>query len=153
MTRVFATASLTSADIAPAFPLVQAAFPELDFAAWRVFVARLLGEGEGARAGAVGLRNEAGYLCGLLIYRAERHLRHGEVLRIDVFTALDVTGEAAAVNALLIAAEAKASELGCSTTHILIDGAQRCLAETLARAGHRSEAKLFCKELAATRPN
>ena len=106
-----------------------------------------------ARSGAVGLRNGAGYLCGLLIYHAERHLRHGKVLSVDLFTALDVTGVAAAANALLTAAEAKAAELGCSATHILIDGAQRYLAETIAKAGHRSEAKLFCKQLAATPPN
>jgi hypothetical protein len=152
MTRVFTTASLAPADIPPAFPLVQAAFPGLDFGEWRTFAARLLGEMEGARSGAVGLRNEAGYLCGLLIYRTERHLRHGKVL-VDLFTALDVTGEAAAANALLTAAEAKASELGCSATHILIDRAQRHLAETIAQAGHRSEANLFCKHLAATPPN
>lgn len=153
MTRVFTTASLAPADIAPAFPLEQAAFPGLEFGEWRMFAARLFGEAEGARSGAVGLRNEAGYLCGLLIYRAERHLRHGKVLSVDLFTALDVTGEAAAANALLTAAEAKASELGCDATHILIDGAQRCLAETVAKAGHRSEAKLFCKQLAAMPAN
>jgi hypothetical protein len=153
MTRVFTTASLAPADIAPAFPLVQAAFPGLEFGEWRMFAARLLGEAQGVRSGAVGLRNEAGYLCGLLIYRAERHLRHGKVLSVDLFTALDVTGEAAAANALLTAAEAKASELGCDATHILIDGAQRCLAETIAKAGHRSEAKLFCKQLAAMPAN
>jgi hypothetical protein len=153
MTRVFTAASLTSADSAPAFPLVQAAFPGLEFGPWRTFAARLLGEAEGARSGAVGLRSEARYLCGLLIYRAERHLRHGKVLRVDLFTALDVTGEAAAANALLTAAEAKAVELGCSATHILIDGAQRRLAETIAKAGHRSEAKLFCERLAAAPPN
>src|SRR5581483_1568140 len=144
MTRVFTTQSLTAADIAPAFPLVQAAFPGLEFDEWRMFTARLVGEAEGARSGAMGLRNEAGYLCGLLIYRAEPHLRHGTVLSIDLFTALDVTGEAAATNALLTAAEAKASELGCSATHILIDIAQRRLAEAIAKAGHRKEATLFC---------
>jgi hypothetical protein len=152
MTRVFTTASLTSAEIAPAFPLVHATFPELDFAAWRSFATRLLSETECA-AGAVGVRNEAGYLCGLLIYRADRHLRHGKVLSIDLFTALDVTGEAAAGSALLTAAEAKAAELGCSATHIVIEGAQRALVESFAKAGHRSEAKLFCKRLATMPPN
>ena len=153
MTRVFTTASLTPAEIAPAFPLVHATFPELEFQAWRSFATRLLSEREGVLAGAVGLRNEAGYLCGLLIYRADRHLRHGKVLSIDLFTALDVTGEAAAGSALLTAAEAKAMELGCSATHILIDGAQRALAESFAKAGHHSEARLFCKQLAVTPAN
>jgi hypothetical protein len=153
MTRIFTTASLTSAEIAPAFPLVHATFPELDFAAWRSFATRLLRETEAARAGVVGLRNEAGYLCGLLIYRTDPHLRHGKVLSIDLFTALDVTGEAAAGSALLTAAEAKAAELGCSATHIIIDGAQRSLAESFAKAGHRSEARLFCKQLAAAAPS
>ena len=153
MTRVFTTASLTPAEIAPAFPLVHATFPELDFTAWRTFAAHLLGDTASARIGAMGLRNEAGYLCGVLAYRAERNLRHGKVLSVDLFTALDVTGEAAATKALLTAAEAKAAELGCSATHILIDATQHRLTETIAQAGHRNEAKLFCKQLAAMPAN
>jgi hypothetical protein len=97
--------------------------------------------------GAIGLRNEAGYFCGL-IYRADRYLRDGTVSTIDIFTALDLINDAAATNALLHAAEEKApAQLRCGRI-FESDPTQGSLAKRISRAGHRSDGRLYCKQVA-----
>jgi hypothetical protein len=148
MTRSFATATLTSDDVALAFPLVHAAAPDITLERWQSFAKPLVDVLVPQPAGAIGLRNEAGYFCGLLTYRTDRDLRYGTVLTIDLFTALDVINDAEATNALLQAAEEKARQLNCAATLIRIDPAQKSLAKRIARAGLGSEGKLFCKHVA-----
>jgi hypothetical protein len=147
MTRSFSSFALAPEQTAVVFPLVHAAIPEITLDAWRGF---LRAQGEGA--GALGLRNEAGYICGLLLFRAEHDLRHGRLLAINLFIALDLVNEEEAASALLHAAEAKARELGCAATHIRVDAAQKSLAQRFSAAGYRNEADLFCRAIGAELP-
>ena len=127
------------------FPLVNATAPEIDLARWRSFVGPLTDGAASAGSGAIGLRNGAGYVCGLLIYRRERDLRHGAVLAVDLFVALDLVNDHEATEGLLQAAEIKATELHCGAMHIRSDATQRKLSNRLAAAGYRKKASLFCK--------
>jgi hypothetical protein len=149
MAKSFSTFALTAEQIAVVFPLVNATAPEIDLARWRSFAAPLTDGAAHPSSGAIGLRNEAGYACGLLIYRVERDLRRGAVLAIDLFVALDLVKGDDATRALLQVAETKASELHCSALHIRSDLAQKALCDRLTAAGHRREASLFFKEIAA----
>jgi hypothetical protein len=148
MVRAFTTSSLAAADVDVAFPLIHAALPDVTLATWRDFARGFVGLPSPYPAGAIGLRNEAGYLCGVLTYRIDRDLRHGTVLSVDIFAALDVTGEEAAMRALLQAAEAKAHELRCGVARIQIDGHKGARAQRLVASGYREQASVFSKQLA-----
>jgi hypothetical protein len=149
MTKSFSSFALSPDQIAVAFPLVHAAVPGIDLDAWRKFVRSLGSPDPSFPAGALGLRNEAGYICGLVLFRCDYDLRHGKVLAINLFIALDLVNEAEAASALLQAVEAKARELGCAATHIRLDAAQRSLGQRFATAGYRSEADIFCRSVDA----
>jgi hypothetical protein len=152
MTRSFTSFALTRDDIGAVYPLVHSTVPEVDLGRWQSFARRLVGEEALASRGAVGLRNAAGYACGLFAFHADRDLRHGAVLAIDLFIVLDLVSEDDATQALLHAAEAKARELNCSATHICVDAAQKSIADRIAAAGHRREGALFCKRLEPAPP-
>lgn len=145
MPSSFTTFALRAEDIAVAFPLVRAIDADIDLGRWRSFARPMVDAPATSACGAIGLRSTAGYICGLLIYRAERDLRHDAVLAIDLFTALDLFNEERAIRALLQVADEKARELNCAVTHIRIGAAQASLAQHFAAAGHRPEATLFCK--------
>lgn len=147
MARAFTTSSLAAEDVDVVFPLIHAALPDVSLATWRDFARGFVGLPSPYPAGAIGLRNEAAYLCGVLTYRIDRDLRHGTVLSVDIFAALDVTGEEAAMRALLLAAEAKAHELRCGVARIQIEGSAGGRAQRLAASGYRQQASVFCKEL------
>jgi hypothetical protein len=147
MTRSFAAAALTPDDIGIAFPLIRAALPDIDLAAWRSFARGIVGLPSPYPTGGVALRNEAGYLCGVLTYRIDRDLRHGTTLNVDVFAALDVTGEEAAMRALLQAAEEKARELRCASVRVTIESGGDVLAERFLVNGYRNQAAVFGRTL------
>jgi hypothetical protein len=152
MVRSFAAAPLTAQDIGLAYPLICAALPDIDLAAWRSFARGIADLPSPFPAGGVCLRNEAGYLCGVLTYRIDRDLRHGTALTIDVFAALDVTGEEAAFHALLHAAEEKAHELRCAAVRIHLEKPAGTLANRLSSAGYASQATIFCKSVGPRPP-
>jgi hypothetical protein len=152
MTRSFTSFALTRDDIGVVYPLVHTTIPEIDLARWQSFARRIVGEEALASAGAVGLRNAAGYNCGLFAFHVERDLRHGSVLAIDLFIALDLISEDEATEALLYAAEAKARELKCLAIHIRVDATQKSIADRITAAGHHREGTLFCKRLEPAPP-
>jgi hypothetical protein len=152
MARAFTTSPLTIDEIGVAFPLIHAVLPDVALATWRDFARGFVGLPSPYPAGAIGLRNEAGYLCGILTYRIDRDLRHGTVLSVDIFAALDVTGEVAALRALLHAAEAKGQELRCAAAHIRVEGREGKRATQFAASGFRQQASVFSKELAPPPP-
>jgi hypothetical protein len=129
---------------------VNAIAPEIDLARWRSFALPLIGREAPSAGGAIGLRNAAGYACGLLVFRVERDLKHGTVLAVDLFVALDLMNEEEATRALLLAAEAKAAALGCCALHIRSDISQKALRQRFAAMGHRTGAHLFCKMVASS---
>ena len=138
--------ALTRDDAALVFPLVRAAAPEIDLGRWQDFTYVLIGESSSC-SGAIGIRNAAGYVCGLLVFHTEHDLRRGLVLAVSLFIALDLVKDAEAARALTEAAEAKVRELGCSAVHIRLGLTQKNLAKRLAAVGHHSEAILFSKEI------
>jgi hypothetical protein len=152
MVKSFTAFGLTPDDIAPVFPLVQTVAPEIELGAWRSFAQRLVEDGPASLCGGIGLRNAAGYICGVLVFRAEHDLRHGRVLAIDLFISLDFVSTQEATGALLQIAECKARELRCAATHIRVAGPQTSLAERFLVAGHRLEASIFCKNVSAAKP-
>lgn len=147
MVRSFAAAPFTTEDIGLAYPLIRAAVPDVDLAAWRGFARGIVDLPPPGPAGGVCLRSEAGYLCGVLTYRIDRDLRHGTALTIDVFAALDVTGEEAAFRALLQTAEEKAHELRCAAVRIHLERPAGILANRLSGAGYACQATIFCKSV------
>jgi hypothetical protein len=146
----FISFALSADQTAVVFPLVHAAVPGIDLDAWRKF-ARALGGGAepSSPAGALGLRNEAGYICGLILFRRDHDLRHGKVLTVNLFIALDLVNEEEAASALLQAAEAKARELSCTAIHIRLDTTQKSLGQRFAASGYRGEADIFCRAIDA----
>jgi hypothetical protein len=152
MTRSFSSFALTTDDIGAVYPLVRATVPEVDLGTWQSFARRLVDEEAPGTGGVVGLRNGAGYVCGLFAFRPDRNLRHGAVLAVDLFIVLDLVSEADATQALLLAAETKARELNCRAVHIRVDSTQRSILDRMAAAGHRREGALFCKPLEPAPP-
>jgi hypothetical protein len=152
MVRSFAAAPLTAQDIGLAYPLIRAALPDVDLAAWRGFARGIVDLPSPYPVGGVCLRNEAGYLCGVLTYRIDRDLRCGTALTIDVFAALDVTGEEEALRALLHAAEEKAYELRCTAVRVHLEKPAGTLANRLLSAGYACQATIFCKSLGPRPP-
>jgi hypothetical protein len=152
MSRWFTSFALTRDDIGAVYPLVHTTLPEIEFVTWQSFARRLVGDDAPAFSGVVGQRNAAGYICGLFAFRADRDLRHGTVLAVDLFIALDLVSEGEATHALLLAAEAKARELSCRAVHIRVDAAQKSIADRIAATGHRREGALFCRCLEVALP-
>ena len=150
MAKSFTAFDLTSDHLAVVFPLVLAAAPATELAAWRRF-ARQLVEGR-PDLGAIGLRNAANYICGVLVFRVEEDLQYGRVLSIDLFVSLDLIAADEATDALLQITEAKARELKCAATRIRLTKAQKSLASRFAASGHHSEASLFCKQIGTPAP-
>lgn len=148
MARLFTSFALAPDHLPLAFPLVRAAVPVADLRAWQDFM-RTTADGRQATSGALGLRNEAGHVCGLIVYRNQRDLRHGMTLVVDLFVALDLVNEGPAAKALLQAAEAKARELGCVAVQIRLNADWQSLAEHIRDLGYGTEAQLLAKPLPA----
>jgi hypothetical protein len=93
MSRSFTSFALTSDDIGAVHPLVHTTLPKIEFVTWQSFARRLVGDDAPASSGVVGLRNAAGYICGLFAFRTDRDLRRGAVLGVDLFIALDLVSD------------------------------------------------------------
>ncbi|RMD61838.1 MAG: hypothetical protein D6826_08905 [Alphaproteobacteria bacterium] len=145
---------LTPERIAPAFPLVQTAFPDVTLAEWAAFAKRLLDENNPPGTGILSVLSERDYIAGLAVHHVERDLRHGPALIADHFIALDLFGRGAVVQALAEALETLARGYDCNAVHILIPEnaiAPRSHAnvfiEVLRAVGHRAESRCLCKRL------
>ncbi len=142
MMRSFAAAALNCGEIGIAYPLICAWQPRVTLEAWREFAQALIGDGS-PRQGITAIRNEAGYLCGLFVYRVEPDLHHGLALVVDPVAALDVIDVKTVVQAMVEAAEAHAHRLGCEVARFRIPEPQAWLAAQLQGTGHHVEAKVL----------
>lgn len=147
MARSFTAAPLTAADIAVTFPVISAALPGIDLATWRSFARGLVDLPSPYPAGGACLRNDGGYVCGVMTYRIDRDLRHGTALNVDLFAALDLTGEEVTTQALLQLAEEKARELRCAAIRIHLESGGEVLARRFLAAGYRHQAMVFGRRL------
>ncbi len=130
-----------------AYPVVAALYPTLGQESWQRY-ARTLTESPQDQTGALGLSTEAGYFCGLLIFRNDREPWHEPRLTVDLFVAIDVTAVHAATLALLAAAEAKAAALACTVVQIRIEQGPD-LVQRIRQAGYRPAGEMMAKQVAA----
>lgn len=109
--RAFSIRPVTADLVAQAFPVVQAAVPDVTLEQWRAFATNPPGENG---MGLVGVFNEQGYIVGLFAYRREPHLQHGHILRICHLAAVDLVDSEPVLQALLQAIEDQAKAQDCS---------------------------------------
>ena len=131
-----------------AYPVVAAAYPAVGFERWQGY-ARTAAAAPPELSGVLGLRADAGYFCGLLVYRNDREPWHKPRLSVELFVALDVIDERTAIDALIAAAEAKAAALACPTVQVRIERASD-LVNRIRQAGYRPVGELMAKEIPAT---
>ncbi len=151
MVRSFAAAPLRSNELEIAYALIRAWHPRVTLDAWRGFAQALIsGHPLAPQHGITAIRNEAGYLCGLFVYRAEADLHHGRALVVDPVAALDVIDVKSVVQAMVETAESIAHQLGCEIARFRIPAPQAWLAEQLQGTGHHVEANVLSTPVAFT---
>jgi hypothetical protein len=138
--------------IAQAYPLIQAALPEVSLDAWVDFARALMHPRDRPDSGLLGVVSEQGYLTGLSSYRVARDLLHGRTLAADHFVAIDLFDRRAVVHALADAIEALAREQQCRAVHTTLQekgglSGPASTMSTLAGRGHQVEAVCLCKVL------
>lgn len=139
-----------------AFPVIQAAWPDVSLDSWVAYVEKLCTPSRVATgsSGIMAAENPRGYIHGLFCYIVHVALNHGSVLVVDNFVALDAGDRAAAVEALLAAMEALARDLRCTAihTHIPHSWANRYgdgigIMDHLQNSGHDPAFVKFCKAI------
>jgi len=141
--------------IAQAYPLIQAALPEVSLDAWAGFARALIHQHERPDSGLLGVVSEQGYLTGLSSYRVARDLLHGRTLTADHFVAIDLFDRRAVVHVLADAIEALARERQCGAVHTTLQekggmSGPASTMSTLAGRGHQVESVCLCKILPMT---
>ncbi|MFQ6017175.1 MAG: hypothetical protein ACE5KF_03180 [Kiloniellaceae bacterium] len=155
MARQLRIRPLTPDRIAQAYPLVQAALPEVSLGDWRDFAAPLVSPKAQPDAGIITVISERDYIAGLCSYHIAHDLRHGPALIADHFLALDLFDQRAVVHALAEAIESLAKDRLCTAIHTNLPetGAKISdgwLIRLLGNRGHRIESLRMCKVLRHT---
>jgi hypothetical protein len=143
MRRSLGATNLSTADIDPAFALIQALHPSLTLDSWRGFAIPLVDREPPTNGGLVGVRNEAGYLCGLFVYRVEADLAHERAFLVDVIAALDVVDPKFVIRAMMEAVQATASRFGCGIARIRVNRNQTALGLYLRKNGLEVDGELL----------
>ena len=144
MTRSYSVEPLSPDEVTIVYPLVAAVYPVAGVQQWQRY-ARALTAAPPERSGVLALRGEAGYFCGVLVYRNDQEPWHEPRLNVDLFVALDLIDARAATDALLGAAEAKAAALACTTVQIHATRGLEPLVEQIRRAGYAPAGQLMTK--------
>lgn len=144
---------LVHTQIVQALPLAQSLRADLELGDWRRFCEDLLAASPRVR-GIECAADEHGYLLGLFAYQAGPDLRHGRVLSIDPFIAIDLYGRDYSAQRMLTRIESLARELKCDSTHVALcgvggrfpreDGARF---EKFLEQGFHADAMRLCKNL------
>lgn len=108
--RAFSIRPVTADLVEQAFPVVQAAAPDVTLEQWRAYAVGSAGEGA---SGLTGAFNEQDYIVGLFAYQREPHLQHGRILRICHLAAVDLVDAEPVLLALLQAIDDLAKQRGC----------------------------------------
>ena len=146
------TVKLLSGDrIDQAYPLVQAALPQVGLEQWRAF-ARAQIAGNPETSGIQSVLTEQDYVAGLSVYRVDNDLCHGPTLTADHFMALDLFSRTAVIHALADFLEDLARRHGCGAVHTHVaeradrwDGPTDCMASVLCERGHVVKSLRLCK--------
>jgi len=150
MRRSLGATNLSVADIGPAFALIQALHPSLTLDNWRSFAIPLVDQEPLAQSGLVGVRNEAGYLCGLFVYRIESDLAHERAFIVDVIAALDVVDAKVVIRAMMEAVQGTARRFGCGIARIRVNRNQTGLGLYLRKNGLELEGELLSMPMASS---
>lgn len=121
--RHLTVAPLTPALIRQSLPLAQAVRAGLSVEEWTAFCQRTLDRADDG-TGMDCVKDEQGYLLGLMVYSVHPDLTHGRVLNVDPFIAMDLYGRDQAAKAMLARIEALAGLLTCDAVHIALDGVE-----------------------------
>lgn len=143
--------------IALAYPLIQAALPEVPLEAWVAFAHALVQDRDQSETGIISIVSEQGYIAGLSSYRVDHSLVHGQSLTADHFIAIDMFNRRAVVHALAEAIETLARARHCGAIHTTLlekggvekggaPGAGSTISALTGR-GHEVEAVRLCKIL------
>jgi len=108
---------LTSACIALSLPLAKSIDPGLTLKSWQTFCEQMMGRAE---RGMDCVRDDNGYILGLMAYRAEPEPRVGRILAVDPLIAADLYGRDSVFEALLEHMEYIALEFQCAATRLFL---------------------------------
>ncbi len=131
-----------------AFPLVRTVAPGVSAERWSIYAQKIR-----IRGGLLGLMGPHSTMFGLLTYRNEDSLRHGQIFVVDNLLTFEFNRAAPGRRALCDAAETLAREQGCNAIELRLDSRGYAIdASVKARSwlnlGHSLEALVFAKSLA-----
>lgn len=133
-----------------AWPLVQTGRAANDPESWRRYATALLAMADG---GIRTVEGEHGYIHGLYAFQALPSPKHGKVLQVDMFLALDLIEPEAAIDVLLADMDVIGAKLDCKAVHLHLpqrEGVGASVSIALARAldhGHYREDLRLCRPL------
>ncbi len=133
--QAFRTVALSESEAAQTLPLAQVTWPDVDLEHWRKYIRSYAGGASQTSSGIVALRDASDYFCAMFAYRVDLDVRRGQVLMVQLFTAVDLANSPAFTQRLLCAAETKAREIGCSSMEIRLYRGQSNLALQLRYLG------------------
>lgn len=133
-----------------AWPLVQTGRAASDQRSWQDYACQLLA---GTDSGIRTVAGDHGYIHGLYAFQGLPSPRHGKVLQVDMFLALDLIDPEGAIDLLLDDMDKVGHELGCRAVHLHLpqrDGVGAAVSTALSRAldhGHHREDLRLCRSL------
>jgi hypothetical protein len=138
---------ITMADIRPLFPVMRMAEPDLNLRTWLGYCRIVTRAKAGARAGIMVARRRGHSLpCGAVHYRLDRNLRHGRLLTVEHFIALDLLYPHAVLAALFKALDEVAAECGCTAIRSIVHESGADTLDKLRVAGHRRDGMTLTKK-------
>lgn len=150
MSDRFSVKPLDRRRIDQAWPLVQTGRAAHDRDAWRHYAAALLDLADG---GIRTVEGDHGYIHGIYAFQALPSPRHGRVLQVDMFLAMDLIEPEAPIDLLLDDMDRMAGHLDCGAVHLHLpqrEGVGASVSMALARAlehGHHREDLRLCRPL------
>lgn len=145
----FTVTPLDRRRIDQAFPLIQAGRSGITREEWHAYADCMIAATDG------GIRlaqADHGYIHGLYAFQVLPSPRHGKVLQVDMFLALDMFEQEEAIDLLLRDMDNEALARGCGAVHLHLPQAERPAAPSraLERAishGHHREDLRLCRVL------
>ena len=156
MVREYDIKPLTDQSAPKAYPLIQAACPEVSLNAWIDYATQLSvpSPPPTADSGILIAESGRGYIHGLFAFSVRVVLNQRAVLTVENFIAVDMGDRAAATKALIAVMEQLAKDHNCSAIHTHIPDSWNMprphgtgMLDHLRAAGHRIEYVKFCKVL------
>lgn len=156
MHRTYTIKSLSSKNAAQAYPLIQAALPSVSLETWLAYAANI-NKPTAEATEIIIIESTRGYIHGLLHYNVITTLRHGKVLNVENFIALDIGDRAAAIKMLIGVMEDIGRKFHCAAIHTTLPDAwiraasnATTVLDHLRDAGHERETVKLSKTIPVT---